>query len=121
MTRNNPLHTTRSLFSLLVVFLFVQMKGYAQQNNSLYFMEGIPQSNQLNPATQPRFGLYIGMPALSSIEVNAGNSTFGFNDLAHATVNDILQIDTLLPKALKNNFINGELRIDWLSFGFRIN
>ncbi len=112
-------------FAILASVIF-KSDLYAQENNSLYFMDGIPQSNQLNPATQPRFGLYIGMPLLSSIEVNAGNSSLGISDLLSGVSfnpngNDTLYLNKLLSRFNKNNYFSAGLSIDLLSFGFRIN
>lgn len=111
------LNRLRSLVPLCITVFMMYTNITAQQSNSLYFMDGIPQSNQLNPATQPRFGWYIGIPALSSIEVNAGNSSVGFKDFVNWNGNP----DSLLSKFSKNNIFSAEARIDWLSFGFRIN
>lgn len=117
-----------SLLLLAMVFL-VHIE--AQQNNTMYFMDRIPQSNQLNPATQPKCGFYFGLPGLSSIEINGGNTAVGFNDVyLYKPVTDSLYYRPLqsdkdrvdfLGKLKKNNYIYSDGRLDWLSFGLRIN
>ncbi len=102
----------------------------AQQNNSLYFMDQIPQSNQLNPATQPLFGFYFGLPGISSIEINVGNSAIGFNNiLQYNTALDSMvwflynkqTQDDFLSKFKKTNFVYTDVSIDLLSLGLRVN
>ncbi len=116
----------RSLASAILVAFTMYSHVCAQQNNSLYFMDGIPQSNQLNPATQPRYSFYIGIPALSSIEFNMGNSSIGLHDIISSVQwfnkdTGNLIPNTLLGKFSKNNFVSGDFRMDLLSFGFRVN
>ena len=118
----------------LAVFLFLTMVfvcAEAQQNNTLYFMDGIPQSNQLNPAIQPKCGFYFAVPIISSLEINAGNTAVGFNDVfLYKSSTDSLYYKPMqsdkdrsdfLGKLKKNNYIFSDVRLDWLSFGFRIN
>ncbi len=103
---------------------------FAQQNNSLYFMDQLPQSNQLNPATQPFFGFYLGLPGISSIEVNGGNSALGFHDVIRfnsqldSTVyflNSQQAQRDLLSRFKKTNFVYTDGRIDLITLGLRIN
>jgi len=120
----------RFTFLLLLVMTFL-VRLEAQQNNTLYYMDRIPQSNQLNPATQPKCGFYIGLPGLSSLEINAGNTAVGFNDIyLYKPLTDSLYFRPLqsdkdrtefLGKLKKNNYVFSDARLDWLSFGFRLN
>ncbi|MCZ4693467.1 hypothetical protein DWB61_01220 [Ancylomarina euxinus] len=50
-------------------------------NNTLYLMQNVPQSNQLNPAIQPECKVFLGFPGLSSIYVNYANNGFTYNDI----------------------------------------
>ncbi|HEX2934636.1 MAG TPA: DUF5723 family protein [Bacteroidales bacterium] len=117
-------------FGLLFIGICYSPLSLAQQSNSMYFMDRIPQSNQLNPATQPQCGFYIGFPGFSSFEINAGNSAISFNDvlqkmpgLGDSLVWPLYNQDTK-TKFLSNfsdvNYINSDFRNDWISFGFRI-
>jgi hypothetical protein len=100
----------------------------AQQSNSLFFMDRIPQSNQLNPAIQPLCNFYIGIPG-TNMELSAGNSALGFGDVL--TYNS--EIDSMvwptydsktkndfLNKLKETNYVYSESRVDLLSFGFRV-
>ena len=52
----------------------------AQVTNTIYFMDRIPQRNQLNPAFQPACNLYIGCPGLSTIQLGIGNNSLTMED-----------------------------------------
>jgi hypothetical protein len=120
--------TTKYCFYVLIGFIsLVALPLQAQQNNSLYFMTGLPQSSQLNPATQPKCGFYLALP---SVEINAGNSAVGFNDiLVYNSALDSL-VWFLHDKGTRSNFLDkiksnvnlfGEARVDLFSLGFRVN
>jgi hypothetical protein len=113
---------------ITALFLIVGGKLSAQLSNSLYFMDRIPQSNQLNPATQPLSNFYFGIPG-TNMEINAGNSALGFSDvfiygikkdtLVYPSYNEKTKAD-FLGKLKETNYIYTDNRIDLLSFGFRI-
>lgn len=118
-----PNSNFRSLYFILMIILgCASVSG--QQNNSLYYMDRIPQSAQLNPAIQPKCGFYLGLPAFSSFEINGGNHSIGFLDIfTPNAVNDSLGLSNNLLKTLstKNTTIYADLRQDWFSMGFRVN
>ena len=116
-----------TLFGILFLSAFPL---FAQQNNSLYFMDQLPQSNQLNPATQPFFGFYLGLPVISSIEINGGNSALGFHDVIRynsqldSTVyflNSQQAQKDFLSRFKKTNFVYTDGRIDLITLGLRVN
>jgi len=52
-----------------------------KMNNTLYLMQNVPQSNQLNPAIQPECKVFLGFPGLSSIYLNYANNGFTYDDI----------------------------------------
>jgi hypothetical protein len=101
----------------------------SQQNNSLYFLDRVPQSIQLNPAFQPSCNFYFGIPALSAIEINAGNNALGVSDIlindkeAGQLVTPLYSkkiTNETLDKLRTNNIIYSGFQIDLVSLGFRI-
>jgi hypothetical protein len=52
---------------------------FSQQNSTLFFMPNTPQANFVNPAVTNDCNLIIGLPVLSSVHINAGNSGFSYN------------------------------------------
>jgi len=77
------MHKTILKFSLLLMAgLFISNLVSAQKmNNTLYLMQNVPQSNQLNPAIQPECKVFLGFPGLSSIYLNYANNGFTYNDI----------------------------------------
>lgn len=57
-------------FTTLTASLFAYTLACAQQNNSLFFIHRIPQSNLINPAFQIDCPIYVGVPFLSSLHFN---------------------------------------------------
>ncbi len=49
--------------------------------STLYFMDNNPLINNFNPSFQPTDKMYIGMPGLSLVSFNAGNSKLAFEDI----------------------------------------
>ena len=100
----------------------------AQTGQTLYFMETLPQSALLNPAFQHAHNFHIGLPGISSVNVNASTN--------FATLGDIIfkhpQYDSLISflhpdanlgdftrKLRDGNSITPNLHINILSLGFR--
>lgn len=52
----------------------------AQNSQVLYFMN-LPQNHLLNPAMRPSNKAYIGLPALSGINLNINNNFVNFSDV----------------------------------------
>ena len=50
-------------------------------NNTSYFLSNLPQQFRLNPAYQPEYKVFIGLPGLSGVSVNYLNSSFTVEDL----------------------------------------
>ena len=117
------------LLSVLVFVILNLQPATGQENNSLYFMDGIPQSNQLNPATQPKCNFFLGIPGISSLELNAGESMVGVSDVLTyypplgKWVNPAFNAETqqaFLDKLGPSNYVFSDVRNDLLSLGFRI-
>jgi hypothetical protein len=77
---NNHMNRFRSI--IYAALLLMPFGLSAQQPSAtLYYMTGIPNRAFLNPAFQPDCKGFLGMPGLSQIEVDIGNSGFSFNDV----------------------------------------
>jgi hypothetical protein len=115
--------TKISLTGLLLVILI--FNGTAQKmNNTLYLMQNVPQSNQLNPAIQPECKVFVGFPALSSIYFNYSNSSFAYDDVI--TDGTGIRSDSLVVNvnrfhdALKTtNFISQQFELTLFALGIR--
>src|SRR5664279_3705618 len=85
-------------FSLKIVFLTIFIGGsilVKAQPNTLYFMKGIPQTKDINPA-RPGIsdGFYFSMPLFSKIDLAANTNNWAYSDLIHwRTQGDSLVVD----------------------------
>lgn len=94
-----------------------------QQNFTMYNMSYVPQRMYANPALLPKSRINIGLPVLSSIYFEAGNSGFKYADLIHPRPeDDSLEFDfaNVLGKLKKNNYFTLGSNVDLLSFGFLV-
>ncbi|MFO7615765.1 MAG: hypothetical protein R6V75_00775, partial [Bacteroidales bacterium] len=55
------------LAALILLTLLPALGSRAQQPLSLYYLENIPQSVNLNPALLPRMTGFIGLPGINAI------------------------------------------------------
>lgn len=108
----------RILTAILLLFTF---SAYAQ--NTMYFMERMPQSNNLNPAIIPDMKFHIGLPALNTLAFEAYNSGFNYGELDDFLDNlgtENYNPDEFINSIKGNNKFLSEARINLLSIGFRL-
>lgn len=115
--------TNISLTGILILLLSVSVSAQ-KMNNTLYLMQNVPQSNQLNPAIQPECKVFVGFPALSSIYLNYSNSSFGYNDIitdGTGIRKDSLVVDiNSFHDALQTtNFISQQFELTLFALGIR--
>lgn len=76
----NKIYKNQLLFALMVLLYILPVN--AQYTNTLYFMDWLPQHNQLNPSFQPKKNFYVGMPIVNGLEFNTGNNYWSLYDIA---------------------------------------
>lgn len=121
------------MIRMKLFFIALSFIGYTavlgQVNHTLYFMERIPQSNQINPALQPNCNVYIGVPGLSSLYLDFGNNSLDATKILQYNSEIDSLITFLHPKADRNiffnalqdnNFFYNTIQYDIMSFGFRV-
>jgi hypothetical protein len=112
----------------LMIFLLILMPGtqssYAQPN-SLYFLKGVPQTKDLNPA-RPGIerGFYISMPFFSKVDLSMNTNNWSYNDLIHqgsGAYADSLVWDfkSYLSSLGKKNFVNESAALTLLEAGWK--
>jgi hypothetical protein len=96
----------RNLLLLLVLILVspVFSKVSGQESNTLYFMKGVPQSYQLNPAIQPGCRFFLGLPAASPFQAYFESSAFALKDVIFPLGDSLVTF--LHPSADKNEFLD---------------
>lgn len=112
------------LFSL--AFVAIHATAYAQQVNTLYFLENAPMRHIINPAFQPVSNFYMTFPAIGYTSLWVGNNAVSLSDFAF---NNNGQTVTALHPDVKGQLwnklpntihINADMHINLFSFGWRI-
>jgi hypothetical protein len=118
-----PFRNTHLLILALNFFFFLPALVFSQQNNTLFFMHSVPQSNFLNPAVQQDCRLFIGLPVISSLHVNVANSGFTLNQLLEKQPDSSYRIDAdfVANKLAPRNFLATEVHTTLLALGLRHN
>ncbi len=114
------------IFSLALL-LGVSLQTWAQTQNSLYFMNGIPQSNRINPARNPDCGFYIGIPILSPLSTQFSSNPLVYEDIIypHPTEDSLITFlhplgdqEAFLDKLKPLNVVLADTRTSIMSIGF---
>src|SRR4051812_16274100 len=105
-------------FILLWSVILLPGQVLGQNESTLYFMNSLPQSVDLNPAIQPRYKMTIGLPVISSIGGTYSNNGFTYNDMI-SKVDGVVKADlTKLTQTLAaENYITLAQQTDLLRFG----
>lgn len=101
------------------IFLFLSLIAnfvFSQQDNTLFFMHDVPQSNFVNPAVQIKCIQYYGLPLLSSLHLNLNTTGFSYKSLSPGE--SALDVDLLTSKMHLRDFLTFEFHYTPLSFGF---
>jgi hypothetical protein len=119
------------LLSLLVLNLGLLTTLKAQNSQTLYYLNRVPQSTFMNPAIQPTCNFFLGLPVVSSIQMGVGNNAFSLTDIIkkHPTNDSLILFlhpdadydkADFIAKLGDNNMFFEDFQTDLLSFGFRV-
>ncbi|MCB9014073.1 MAG: hypothetical protein H6539_08550 [Bacteroidales bacterium] len=109
------------------LFLLLALPGFSQLSNTLYFMKGVPQVYQVNPAFQPGCKFFIGLPGLSPLQLRVQEKPLTMSDVIYynSTAGQLITFLNPLgnPQAFLDalgdkNFINADIGIPLASIGF---
>jgi len=126
------LNQIKKIFLSVAISALFWGNTFAQDSQTLYYMNRVPQSTMMNPAMQPACNFYLGLPVVSSLQLGVGNNRLGLTDviMKHPTEDSLItflhpdaEFNTtdFLNKLGENNFFYEDFRTDLLSFGFRLN
>ena len=102
---------------LLFIFLLSFYFGKAQQSNTFYFMNAVPQTSDLNPAFSIPCN-YIGLPLISSFHLDVGNTGFSYNQVFPKEGDGrIIDFDYLERRLHNLDLMNAQLQFDIFSLG----
>jgi hypothetical protein len=111
-----------------IPLVFISFSGMSQTMNSLYFMRGVPQNYQVNPAFQSDFNKFFGIPVLSALNIKVQNSPFALKDVVfyNSEIGSLITFlhpladkQALLDQLNETNFFNTEFSVNLASIGFR--
>lgn len=102
---------------ILILLMFFAIQLQSQTSLNQYFMDFNPNSISVNPGLNPDFKHYIGIPALSNINVGVSNSGFAFTNLFD---DNGFTFDEFLNSLNDKNNLNIGFSQDILSFGFTV-
>jgi hypothetical protein len=108
---------------LLLIFITVYGKVWAQQEGTFYFMNTISQSTYYNPAFTPKYNTTIGFPGLASNYVMGHNSGFAYRDLITRREDDslIVTLDKFYNRLKDQNHARAQAMTDLFHLSFRLN
>jgi hypothetical protein len=114
---------------ILALVLVINISAASGQNGQLMYFMNIPQNHLMNPALRPSNSVYVGLPALSGIDLNTNNNFVNFSDIfikgqpkdsiisfLHPSYN----VDKFLAKVKPRNFMESESTIQLLGIGFSV-
>ncbi len=111
--------------TITIIAIVISAQLLYSQQNILYFMNGIQQSHELNPAYQYDCQVFVGIPGINNINFNVTNTGFTYNEILRPGTglqkdSLIIDWDNVKGKLGKNNYIVPDFNINILSFGFRV-
>ncbi|RIH65361.1 hypothetical protein D1164_09530 [Mariniphaga sediminis] len=106
--------------TIIVISVLIPFLTHAQ--NTLYFMDRLPQSSNYNPAIVPNARFFIGLPGLGGYSAQAYNSGFHYNwldNFIESVGNEGYNPDAVVRSIGNYNRFFSETRGNILSFGFK--
>ncbi|QZE13789.1 hypothetical protein K4L44_14675 [Halosquirtibacter laminarini] len=116
--------TVRFVLPLVIILLFSYHKGLSQEL-TLYFMDGVPQAGDFNPAHYPYTGVgYIGVPGLGRLDVGARTNGIRYSDIFRKGTGErkdslVLDMNSFYDATKEYNYLYQESSVSLLSYGFR--
>jgi len=118
--------TGKHSFKILLFMLLLGGSSLLQaQPNTLYFMKGIPQTKDINPA-RPGItgGYYFSMPLFSKLDLAANANNWAYNDLIHFRNNNpadslIIDLDKFRENIGNKNFVYESAALTVLEGGYK--
>jgi hypothetical protein len=95
----------RKIYYILIILLAVIVFDSEAQNSQVLYYMNLPQNHFLNPALRPSNSIYIGLPALSGININVNNNFFNFSDIFIKRGSDDSFISILHPDYNVEEFV----------------
>ena len=108
---------------LFLSILFLLVIYICEAQNTMYFMDGLPQSIAFNPAIMPKMDFFIGLPGIGGVNTQLYNSGFNYNELedfSNKLDNENYNPDEFVNSIGDYNLFTGEASVNLASFGFKL-
>lgn len=104
----------------LAIYFISNSNSFGQQNSTLFFMQSTPQANFVNPAVTNECNWIIGLPVISSLHFNYGNSAFSINQLFKQQQGNsyVFNGNEVINKLGNVNFLTSEFHTNLFYLGF---
>lgn len=110
----------RILLIVCAIISFVGVVKAQDGNNTSYFLSNLPQRYRLNPAYQPEYKVFIGLPGLSGISLNYLNSSFTVEDMLYKRDDSVyMDINKFYKSLHKRNYMYFNNENSILSIGVK--
>jgi len=113
---------------LIILLLIIIFQDATSQNSQVLYYMNLPQNHLLNPALAPSNSFYLGVPALTSLNININNNFVNFSDVIMPNqkgdslisfLHPSYNVDNFIKKLNTINFITPEINIQLLGMGFK--
>jgi len=107
----------------LLFLLLISISLISKAQNTMYFMDRLPQNIAFNPAIRPNMDFFLGLPGIGGVSAQAYNSGFTYNELEdfiNNLDNDNYNPDDFVNSIGDYNLFTGEASMNILSFGFKL-
>lgn len=115
---------TKRFVISLITYLIFSSAGLFAQTNALYFMKNVPLRNELNPGFIPTQKFYVILPTIYS---GFMTNSFAPNDFVKSINGEMktafdegVDTQSFLNSLKPDNYINSEIKLDLLGFGFKV-
>jgi hypothetical protein len=124
----NSINMFRKTKCILVLILALIFYNSSAQNNQVLYYMNLPQKHLLNPAARPSNSLYIGLPAISGINLNINNNFVNFSDVFIKGAGDSIlsflhpdyDVAKFMAKIRDKNSIEPEVLVQLFGLGFNV-
>lgn len=112
----------KTLLLTILACTFSTLHSLAQNDLTLYNMNTIGQSIEVNPSLMPANDYFVGIPFLNSYDFLYSNNSFTYRDFHKVRSDDSVFIDVqnAMSKLNSTNYMTTQFRTDFISFGFKI-
>jgi hypothetical protein len=117
----------RKLKYILIGLLVIILPDINAQNSNVMYYMNLPQNHLLNPALRPSNSFYLGLPAITGININFNNNFIGFSDVfmkgqssdsVFTFLHPDFKIEDFIKKLKNINYIAPDINIQLFGLGF---